>query len=165
MSTNLDEFVALVREYVDVVNRAGTTPAHAFLRACALILPRIYATGLNLPDVEPRNDDATLEVASPLARIRRLLGRYDAYWEIFDPYVDGPPLPASLATDLADIYLDLATSLIAFDAGHTADAVWQWRFNIQGHCGAHLVDALRAIHRAVNDHMPPGYVAGSEATE
>ena len=160
--TDVDDFIALVREYIHLVERAGGTQAHAFLQACARVLPRIYATGLALPNVEPGNDDAAPVVVSPLARVRSLLGRYDSYWEVFDPYVDESPVVGSLADDLAGIYMDLATPLAAFDAGRTADAVWEWSFNLRGHCGDHLVDAMRAIHRAVNDHMPPEYVAGSD---
>jgi len=162
MTTVIDEFVALVREYVELIDRAGSTAAHPFLQACARVLPRIYATGLDLPNVEPGDDDAAPVIASPLTRVKSLLGRYDSYSEVFDPYVDEPPVVGSLADDLADVYLDLARPLEAFDAGRTADALWEWRFNLLRHCGDHLVDAMRTIHRAVNSHMPPEYIAGSE---
>jgi hypothetical protein len=52
---------------------------------------------------------------------------------------------------------DLGNSLVTFDAGNQAQAIWQWKFDIAGHCGDHIVDALRSIHRAVSDHMSPDY--------
>lgn len=162
MTTVVDEFVALVREYVELVDRASAIPAYAFLRSCARVLPRIYATGLDLPDVEPGDEDVAVVVASPLADIKNLLGSFDYYSEVFDPYFDEKLVVASLSDGLADIYLGLAEPLGAFDAGRTADAIWEWRFNLRGHCGDHLVDAMRAIHRAVNYHMPPEFVAGNE---
>lgn len=162
MTTVVDEFVALVREYVDLVDRANEKTAHAFLRSCAAVLPRVYAAGLELPDVEPMDEDLAPAVESPLSRVRKLLGRDDNYSEVFDPYVDEPPVVGSLGDDPADIYLDLARPLRTFDAGRVTDAVWEWRSGLRGHCGDHLVDAMRAIHRAVNSHMPPEYVSGRE---
>ena len=119
---------------------------------------------MELPDVEPTTDDLSSEgnVASPMTTLQPLFGRYDGYFEVYDPYVEDEPVMSSLADDLADIYLDLARPLGAFDTGNVADAVWSWRFNVRGHCGDHLVDALRAIHRLVNDHMPSDYVPDAD---
>ena len=101
-------------------------------------------------------------VESPVHRPGHLLGRHDSYFEVFDPYVDEPPVVGSLADDLADIYLDLARPLRLFDRGRVADATWEWVFSMRSHCGDHLVDALRATHRALNSHMPSDYVAGGD---
>jgi hypothetical protein len=161
MTTDIDSFVALVKRYLTLVDRSNDATAHTLLQSCAL-LPRIYAAGAELPDVEPTDEELPGEVDSPLPCVRRLLGRYDSYSEIFDPYVDDPAVVASLADDLADVYLDLARPLGIYEAGREADAVWKWRSNLRGHCGDHLVDAMRAIHRAVNSHMPPEYIAGDE---
>jgi hypothetical protein len=162
MTTVVDDFVPLVRQYVELVERASDTTAHAFLHSCARVFPRIYAAGAELPEVEPTDEDVTAEVESPLLRLRRLLGQYDLYSEVFDPYGDEPAGVASLADDLADIYLDLARPLLIFERGRTTDAVWEWKFNVRGHGGDHLVDAMCAIHRAVNAHMRSDYVAGDE---
>jgi len=162
MTTAPNDFVSLVRQYVQLVERASDTTAHAFLHSCARVLARIYAAGIELPDVDPSDEDLTLQVESPLLPLRRLLGVYDNYFEVFDPYENEPAGEASLADDLADIYLDLARPLRAFERGRTTDAVWEWKFNIRGHGGDHLVDAMRAIHRAINAHMPSDYVAGDE---
>ena len=124
---------------------------------------RIYAAGLVLPDVEPeseRVDARTTE--SPLRRLGALLGRYDSYLEIYDPYEEGEPVHGLISDDLADVYLDLVEPLAAFESGRVQDAVWSWRFNIRGHCGDHIVDAMRAIHRLIHLHMPEDYVAGGE---
>ena len=88
-----------------------------------------------------------------------MLGKYDAYHEVFDPYVDEAPVVGLISDDLADIYLDLVSPLVAFEAGRVNDAIWEWRFGLRGHCGDHLVDTMRAIHRLVHNHMPHDYVA------
>ena len=164
MNNNVDTFVRLVREYLLVIDRAADSTPHSLLGSCARLLPRIYSAAMELPDVEPETDDLSSEgdAVSPMPTLQPLFGRYDGYFEVYDPYVEDEPVMSSLADDLADIYLDLARPLGAFDAGHVADAVWSWRFNVRGHCGDHLVDALRAIHRLVNDHMPSDYVPGAD---
>ena len=63
----------------------------------------------------------------------------------------------------ADVYVELARPLRLLESGRVADATWDWAFGIRGHCGDHLVDALRAIHRALNSHMSSDYVAEGDA--
>jgi uncharacterized protein DUF5063 len=153
------DLVPLVREYVALLDRAREMKPHALLLACGKLLPRIYSAGLALPDIDP--DDSAAEASVPSPTLPSL-GRFDLYSEIYDPYVDEPPVMGSLADDLSEIYADLATPLREFDAGRVANAIWSWRFNITSHCGDHLVDALRAIHRAVNAHMPSDYDPGTD---
>ena len=155
----VDEFSQLVRNYVRAIDKADELSPHALLSVCARLLPRIYADGLDLPDVETTNDTISAEVASPMGKLASLMGRHDFYHEVFDPCFEEKPVGASLADDLADIYLDLARPLAAFDAGQISDAVWTWKFNLQTHCGDHLVDAMRVIHRLINSHMSPDYTA------
>lgn len=149
-----ENFAALAREFLVLLDRAADMRPHELLLACARLLPRIYAVGLNLPDVEP--DDTTVPDSVPHPTLPSF-GKFDIYSEIFDPYVHDEPVMASLAHDLSEIYSDLAGPLREFEAGRIANAIWSWRFNLTGHCGDHLVDALRAIHRAVHDHMPSDY--------
>jgi hypothetical protein len=97
-----------------------------------------------------------------MSAIGQLLGEYDQYAEVFDPVVDREFLLTHLSDDLADIFSDLAVPLRWWDRGNDSartQALWQWKFNITGHCGDHLVDALRPIHRLVFDHMNRDYHA------
>ena len=151
-----NDFASLAREYDSLLRGAQNLKPHEFLLACAKLLPRIYAAGLGLPNVEPDDTEP-----APAARSPSLpsLGRFDIYSEVFDPFVHGDPVMSALSIDLSEIYSDLVGPLHEFDAGRVANAIWSWRFNICGHCGEHLVDALRAIHRAIFDHMPADYVA------
>lgn len=163
MSTEL--FVALVREYKALVDSAPQRTAHSFLLACARVLCRLYAAGLDLPHVEPTENDIVESAESPDKRISALLGMYDYYLEVFDPYQNEQPVGGLISDDLADIYLDLVNPLRAYDEGRHLDAVWQWRFNLGTHCGNHMVDTMRAIHRLVHDHMPDDYVADDHAPD
>lgn len=150
----LDDFAALVREYRQLVDHAEPRGAHAFLRDCARLLPRIYSAGIDLPNFEPEEEGGERSVRASVAKLRSLLGEYDSYWEIFDPYEDEPPVCGSLSDDLSDIYQDLVRPLMEFEEGRVRTAVWDWKFNINGHAGDHLVDAMRAIHRLIQGRVP-----------
>jgi hypothetical protein len=160
MTTDIQAFVALVREYRAVVDGADDRAPHALLRRCAVLLPRIYAAGLELPDVEPETESVdTRTIESPMRRLGALLGQYDSYLEIFDPYEEGEQVRGLISDDLADVYLDLVEPLAAFESGRVQDAVWSWKLSIRGHCGDHIVDTMRAVHRLIHLHMPEEYVA------
>jgi len=160
MATEVEYFVTLVRDYVALIENASASMAFEFTRRCAVILPKVYAAALDLPDLEVSdNFDIERSVASPMAEICRLFGRYDCYHEFYDPYEEAEAVMGSLGDDLADIYLDLANPLRAYDQGHVAEAIWEWKFSMQQHFGDHLVDAMRALHRLVHHRMPPDYVA------
>jgi hypothetical protein len=121
-----------------------------------------------LPDVDVSDVVAAGQrddVSSPMGVLAKLLGRVDRYFEVYDPIYDQEALASSLSDDLADIYLDLARPLRQFDAGQHTDAIWEWRFAVRGHCGDHIVDALRAIHRLVNDHLAPDYRSDVDAAD
>ena len=161
MHKNLEQFISLVREYISTLEGiSNKTVPHSFLSKCRLLLLQIYTLGVQLPDVEPEEIEFSKnDYPSPISSIEILLGKYDMYNEVFDPIYDNEIVGASLSDDLADIYQDLKDPLIDFDNNKKNDAIWSWKFNIQGHCGDHLVDSLRAIHRLVNDHMPEDYNA------
>lgn len=160
MTGDLEAFVNLVRDYKGVIDDVERLTAHAFLKRCAILLPRLYSMGIELPDVAPNTQSADEQtIPSPLARLGALLGRYDSYLEVFDPYEEGEPVRGLISDDLADIYLDLVEPLTAFDSGRVHDAIWSWRFSLRGHGGDHIVDAMRAVHRLIHVHMPHDYVA------
>lgn len=155
---DIKDIIALIQEYVTLIDNVETISAHTLLSKCAILLPQIYALGLQLPEVEPESEEAeTYKGASPMTALTAKIGKYDRYQEIFDPVAENEAVTGTLSDDLADIYKDLKGPLLSFNQGHEADALWQWKFNLKTHCGNHLVDALRVIHRLVNYHMNPDY--------
>jgi len=156
LAMQADDFASLAREYDSLLRGAQNLKPHEFLLACAKLLPRIYAAGISLPNAEPDDTEPAPSAHSPALPS---LGRFDVYSEVFDPFVHEDPVMSALSSDLSEIYSDLVGPLQDFDVGRVANAIRSWRFNICGHCGEHLVDALRAIHRAIFDHMPDDYVA------
>lgn len=79
-------------------------------------------------------------------RISEKLGDADYYRLIFDPYQADPPVTASLADDVADIYRDLRGGFALLEPGGMRDgAVWEWRFGFDSHWGRHAAHALYAV--------------------
>jgi len=155
--SGIENFLSLVRVYVRLIESAHSFSAHQLLSKCAVLLPKIYSLGLELPDIEPKNDEIVTYEGNPPTGIGSKLGKYDIYWEVLDPVFKEEVGAGTLSEDLAEIYMELKGPLIAYEKGQESDAIWQWKFNIKSHCGDHLVDALRTIHRLVNDHMDPDY--------
>lgn len=160
MTSHEQPFVSMAREYISLIDRCERSSAHELLSACARLLPRLYAAGIELPNPEPESADVDRpDLPSPTSKLMKLFGGYDQYYEVFDPVLEDDSIPASLADDLGDVYLELARPLAGYESGSTADAIWEWRFGMQGHCGDHLTDALRVIHRLIHRHMPSDYEA------
>jgi hypothetical protein len=147
----MDLFVTLVREYLELIDSRDRFSALELLRRAATILPRLYAAGLELPHRSPVSAETRGDVESPMMGLSRILGVWDVYSEVFDPREDGEAIKTTLSDDLADIYVDLKRELEGFDAGQVDDAIWGWKFTLAGHCGDHIVDAMRAIHRRIHE--------------
>ena len=151
----MDQFLQLVRDYVALIESCHSSSALELLRGIARVLPALYAAGLDLPDRSPTSGEAPAfaDIQSPMADLARLLGAWDVYCEVFDPCKDTEAIHQTLSDDLADIYIDLKRELDAFDGGAVDDAIWSWRFTLAGHCGDHIVDAMRVIHRRIHEDV------------
>ncbi|OWY70749.1 hypothetical protein B7486_14180 [cyanobacterium TDX16] len=88
-------------------------------------------------------------------RLRRILGKYDLYHEIFDPYRDVYPIRMTLACDLAEIWHNVKPELLLFRTGEETamrHAVHRWGLNVRIHWGMnHCADAMKAVYFALTD--------------
>ena len=55
------------------------------------------------------------------------------------------------ADDLADIYRDLKEGLELYEAGHVAEALWEWSQSFNTHWGRHASSALHALQAYAAD--------------
>jgi len=149
----MEHFVELVRKYLGLIEARGSLSADALLRQAASLLPQIYASGLDLPDLSPTSEVASPHVDSPRRELADILGTRDVYSEVFDPRTKDEAIQTTLSDDLSDIFTDLKRALIEFDSGNVNHAVWSWRFTLAGHCGDHIVDAMRVIHRHIHEDV------------
>lgn len=114
-------------------------------------LSRLYSQALNLPAVEPENEEGlpelpvqALERAS--VRLASFAGRY--YREVFDPdpTLDEEPVMGDIGDDLLDTYKDVRAGLVCFERGEAVEALWHWSFLHRIHWGRHALGALLAFH-------------------
>jgi len=146
------EFARCALSFCAFVESAHEYAPGARLRQGRDLLARVYAASLALP--RPETQHATSPDVTPPPPPASPptwpgFGRFDAYWEVIDPYVEEAILAGSLSDDMLDVYRDLARGLTLYQRGHVAEAVWEWSFHRDVSWGAHAVDALRALDRAV----------------
>lgn len=146
------EFARCATSFCHFIENAHEYAPGARLRQGRELLARVYAQSLALPRPESIQGTST-DVASPGSPCVPTrwpgFGRFDAYWEVCDPYVEEAILAGSLSDDVLDVYRDLSRGLSLYERGNVIEAVWEWSFHRDVHWGAHAVDALRALDRAV----------------
>jgi hypothetical protein len=186
-SPALEAFVRVVEEYCALIDARETLSPSDLLVAAHDVLARLYAAGLSLPstevlsedDIENQESDETREGESreDSDRIeheewRKLyraldekLGSWSVYREIFDPYDWSceEEVAGCLAEDLADIYTDLREGLLKWQRGDTGTALWEWRFDLEHHWGAHVTGPLRALFALASNREIP-WPASEEKT-
>ena len=153
---SLKSFREPAGEYCRIVENATEVAPLEFLKQLQLIMPLLHLAALRLPrvDVDEWEGDPHTPCRSDndwgalYERLKKILGRYDLYWTVFDASNHNEEaIYGSLADDLTDIYFDLAGPLRATNCGiPVACALWELRFSFYGHWGAHLVSATKAIH-------------------
>lgn len=149
-----DQFAVRAREFCELIDGSHEHAREDFAVAVRSALPKLISGVVELPVTEIETDDWPLPSRSAdwytiRPQLEALLGDWDEYREIFDPYsgLDEEPVIGSLSDDLGDIYVDLMEGLDAHDAGCVpGDAVFHWRFGFWTHWGEHATGALRALH-------------------
>jgi hypothetical protein len=140
-------FVWKAGEFCSFIREAGKLSLDERMSGARRYLLGLYAAALGLPSVEPTDDPNPARSPEPPSNWQGF-GKFESYWEVFDPYELDQPVAESLSDDLLDVYRDVRRGLALWESRRDADAVWEWKFHFDAHWGAHAVDALRALHRA-----------------
>jgi hypothetical protein len=154
----LESFPEAAQEFCRFVNQYSPDQSQAFIQELFARLARVCEVANRLPWVDPATHDVKInqdEIQSHVdecfklsKRLRRAFGRFDSYWDVFDPTQKEQPVNGSLANDIAEIYLDLKEALSLLRNGSDlSDVHWQWRFDFHSHWGRHAGSALRALLR------------------
>lgn len=148
-------FVVEAHQFCDFIGRASSLDLVERLRHARMRLLALYEAGCMLPTVEPPEGfDAGPRAETPAGWPG--FGKFDSYWEVFDPYVEEALVAGSLSDDVLDVYLDIRQGLDLWaSSAPPAAAIWEWKFGLESHWGDHAVDALRALHRACRDDGEP----------
>lgn len=151
-------FVHCVNDYCALIEAAPNFTTREFVREVCLLLARLYIAAFELPPDPWPGEHRTWPV-SELSHSERqelqglihsVLGEYDRYFEVYDPYAPDSPVLMHVSEDLLDIYCDLRAGLELLGTGGRRGirrAVHSWRCGFSIHWGDHLVDGLRALHR------------------
>lgn len=149
----VDEFAAEAERFVAWAMN-GSDSGHAAAMEALRRIQRLYLAGLALPPAwdpvlagEPDEPGIGRDEVRAVGQACRRLP-LDLYGEVFDPLSVPPeqPVIGSLVDDIQDIYADVAGGLRAYRGNRRAQAVWEWRFNLQIHWGEHATGAIRALH-------------------
>jgi hypothetical protein len=172
---DLQTFVQVAKRYMQSIDELEPRNLQETARRLPVVLAELYASASKLLE-QVRSEDSEEEWIEEeliseewepdglslgrvalfrqlFPRLQGIFGRWDCYWEYFDPYKEQDRCTGSLADDLSDIYIDVKDLVYKLEkaeqTGKQAKLDGQDWDIFQIHWGAHLVDALRALHRLV----------------
>lgn len=159
-SKNVIEFVTVANEFCSFLERVEEFSRKEFVLRLQKLFPLVYLKATLLPELEEMLDDATEKFVTEddynflQSKLRRKIGAFDAYQEIFDPLMQysEDPVVGSLSENCTDIYQDLKDFILAYRIGTVEvmnDALVECRTNFEQYWGQRLVNGLRAIHMAI----------------
>jgi hypothetical protein len=163
-SPEAEEFEAAARAFCSLIDRHAGYDAAQLLVAVEPLLARVYQAGASLttevtPTSEhPADDKVSVDDVQEINHaLGAILGRYDAYWELFDPLESSEePVGGMLSGDLTEIYLDLRNALALLAPGRDldpSDVLWEWRFAFASHWGRHAASGLRVVNSLLHTHF------------
>ncbi len=147
--TEIEHFADIIRRYC-LWAENPLADVQSEMQTARKLLAELHAVIL-LPEFET-DDKIKLknvtaeEQKSVMARFANL--PVNDYWLVFDPTEakENETVFITLAEDLSDIYRDTKYGLRLFEAGHLAEAAWEWKFGFKVHWGWHLLGAQRIVH-------------------
>jgi hypothetical protein len=156
-------FGLIAQQFCTLVDSAPRLDRNELLVQLYHMLPQLINEAIGLPDVKIGNDgdqdEGTGTSLTPAKarmsheqwaqlydRLKKTLGDWDLYWQVFDPTKNNEAIHGSLADDIADIYRDLKKGIDNIHLAPPEDIVWKWRFGFSSHWGKHAIDALHVIH-------------------
>jgi hypothetical protein len=145
------KFIVSSEEFCALVETASKLSKEELIKKIHFGLSSLYLAALLLSDSEPSSNDIP-EINIDTSWWEGLED-VDFYWEVFDPFQNDEPLCGSLTDDIRDIYKDIKSGLAILENMQLDDiknAIWFWKFSFSNHWGYHAVNALRALHWAIN---------------
>jgi hypothetical protein len=152
----IERFPLVAEEFCHFIENYNGHSRKQLVQELTVRLARLCEVGARLPLVEPATEGVdstpqsvashTEEWAKLSGSLRRFFGELDGYWELFDPTEKEEPVFGSLATDIAEIYLDLKDALRLLKSGAALDDIhWEWRFDFREHWSRHATRALKVL--------------------
>ncbi|MCQ6282332.1 DUF5063 domain-containing protein [Bacillus sp. EB600] len=147
-NAEVELFYLSALQYCSIIENFNFNNENNKLKNLLISLLSLYSKALYLPKVEPKNDEVPdFEISIPQISF----GKYNQYWEVFNPYYLEKPVVASLLDDTLDIYIDVKRGIILYENKEYLESIWEWKCNFEIHWGSHAVDAIRALHSVIFD--------------
>jgi Domain of unknown function (DUF5063) len=164
ITSAFEEFSKVAVEFCAVIDTASSVDREEFLSQIYGILPRLIQKAIALPSLSYADDDDATTHGKQMKNVewkrlyetlKKEVGEWNLYWQVFDPTKDSEAIRGSLADDLADIYRDLSDGLGTdkSDVALQRNAIFSWRSRYYSHWGQHAINALYAIHFFLNDRL------------
>ena len=112
-----------------------------------IYLMRLYVAANELPNMEAETESSDDIRFFPTLSFSE--GFETLYWSIFDPFNNNPEdevVCMSLFADLKTVLDNLQSGVSEYEACRIGNAVFNWKFEFEGHTGTHIVNALKALH-------------------
>lgn len=152
---DISRFATMARAYCAFVREASAYDDVARLRTTARLLASLYGLGLRLPacsgtSMESEDDEVSVE------RPEFGFSDHEYYFVVGRPFDLGAPeiTCGALSDDALDVFADVAAGLAWYDRGRPDRAARYWTAMFY-HWGKHVVDALTALHDAL-EALPCG---------
>ena len=110
-------------------------------------LMRLYVAANELPNMEAETESSDDSKFCPTLSFSE--GFETLYWSIFDPFNNNPEdevVCMSLFDDLKTVLDNLQSGISEYEVGKIGNAVFNWKFEFEGHTGTHIVNALKALN-------------------
>jgi len=153
------QFSRVAEQFCSTVDAAFEMNRKDFLVRIYSLLPKLINEAIQLPSISLSDDDEPSDAEKIFTRmneqewgelyqsLKKHLGEWDLYWQVFDPTTDREADAGSLADDLADTYRDLKEGLLQQQCGaRVEEIIWDWRLHFYSHWGKHAMDALLTCH-------------------
>jgi len=174
-----DHFASLVEEYCHLIDLHKKYSVIPFLIRVERILSQLHADAARLPIVDlsakgmskrlneslKLNENSKSKAKSGLSpfhkreqRLSKYLGKYNSYWQIYDPTdeSDSEPTPLFISSDLAEIYEDISDYLDDWKEGNgnqKTAAIHLWQSGWNGNWANHTLKSLSAIHTILDKYF------------
>ena len=141
------DFASAATRFCSVVERVGRGSRSAWLADLESSLATLYAAGVSLPENDEEIPSSRYRMSheewvSLFSSLRDEFGVDDRYTVL----MNGSPVAASLADDLANVYREVNDGLEALTSGAAPDVViGEWAVGFSLHWAAHALGALSAL--------------------
>ncbi len=168
-STQVIEFVAVAKEFCNLLENAKLLERPDFIIKTHKFLSLLYLKALALPVTELIHEDENETFVTELDwniicdNVRDRLGRYDSYIDFFDLMMQETPEPVtnSISEHIADVYQDLKNFLSIYQLGIIDlmnDGLHECLQNFGSYWGQRVIASVKKLHHVI-------YVEGIDLEE